>query len=424
MKHLSEESIKNIISSLLLSTLCELQQVNPNDRIKYIIESDEFIKTVTDVIYNEFGVRELIERFDEILEQHKYDDLEKQIELEKFFFYYDLLPTIIESVHSTVFSKEFKLNLEEQINNIADEIIKRLRASQDFKQIDIVLEDLSLAFWGFLFKASLITGIVTFITIIALLFRVPQRLVLSVSSVLKKIGEYLKDIQKDNLTITEFFQNIPPDCLKEFTDIYPDLKLPTLDPYRFKSEVELQMYKQEILDKLRKKLMRMDIFAGVYDRVKIAKSKGTLCTIRYFISMAGVLLYTYYHCLAKNGNLKLLNEILKIKADDIVTTDSDILDAIAESVPNVCMAKYKDFKKVLKFTVEIIKTIYKDLDPELYSQLLNELLQTIDKAHREGQRLLKKIQPKNDDSRDRRNNERKPIDNNDRRENKPRGERR
>jgi hypothetical protein len=184
------------------------------------------------------------------------------------------------------------------------------------------------------------------------------------------------------------------------------------------------MYKQEILDKLRKKLMRMDIFAGVYDRVKIAKSKGTLCTIRYFISMTGVLLYTYYHCLAKNGNLKLLNEILKIKADDIVTTDSDILDAIAESVPNVCMAKYKDFTKVLKFTVEIIKTIYKDLDPELYSQLLNELLQTIDKAHREGQRLLKKIQPKNDDSRDRRNNERKPVDNNDRRENKPRGERR
>jgi TusA-related sulfurtransferase len=426
---LDEKNIKNIISSLLLSTLNELRQVNPNKQIEQIIESKDFIDTVTNIIYEEFRIRELVENFDKILEQHKYDDLEKQIELEKFFFHYDLLPTIIEGVYSTVLDKEFKRRLEERIDSVIEETIQKLHNSNE--RPVFIAEDFSFDFWGFLFKASMTLGAIIVITVIALLFRIPQRLILSVSSVLKKIGEYLKDIQKDNLTITEFFQNIPPECLKEFSDLWPDLKVPTLDPYKFKSETELQLYKQEILDKLRKKLMHVDIFRGVYDKVKIAKSKGTICTIKYFISMTGVLLYTYYHCLAKNGNLKLLNEVLKIKADDIVTTDSDILDALADSVPNVCLAKYKDFKKVLKFTTEVIKTIYKDLDPELYSQLLNELIQTIDKAHREGQRILKKVQPRDrsdNNNRNRNDRDNKRRDDNrrlpDRRENNMRGERR
>ena len=422
-----EEKIKNLIKSVFLSTLYSFCESKNNDSLfRAVVNNPELVNSIVENVYESRIIQNLISRASFLLEQHQLDSIEKQIELEQLFIRLDLLPIIHESISNLIFSAEYLSSIltesNESISNLIDRIIKKILAKENpydkslINEIeDILNEDLvsvgtASSIMVLIPKIALIISVLTIITLVLLVFRVPGRIVISVSSALKRIGEYLKDIQKDNLTITEFFENIPPECLKEFSDIWPELKQPALDPYKFASEFDLTNYKQEVLDRLRKKLMRVDILRGIYDRVKIAKSKGTLCSVRYFISLTGVLLYTYYHCLAKNGNLRLLSDLLKIKADDIVTTDSDILDAFAEAVPNMCLAKYKDFKKVLKFSTQVIKTVYKELDPELYSKLMNELLQTISKAHKEGERLLRKMQPRDNNERDRDRRKQQPRD--------------
>jgi len=410
---INKEELKQIIYEQTITFLNYIYDQIPQSKTKQLLEQvindqdTSFIHYIIDKILENPKIESLLNYAVVLNEQYKFDTVDKQIELKKFFITFDLLPVLYEQLQKQLYNTRYIYETEKNINDKLSTGIENIINTIISKNIDnpveylklieeqILNEDIFLTLAPYLFKGTIIIAILSIVSLIMLIFRIPARLVLSVSSALKKIGEYLKDIQKDNLTITSFFENIPPECLREFTDLWPELNRPTLDPYKFNSEQELQKYKQEILDKLRKKLMRMDVTRGIYNKLQIAKSKGTLCSVRYFISMTGVLLLTYYHCLAKNGNIKLLNELLKIKSDDIVATDSDILDTLAESIPNICLTKYKDFKKMLKFTNELIKTIYKDIDPELYSKLSLELIQTIDKAHKEGQKLIKKTQSDN-----------------------------
>jgi len=347
------------------------------DVLKYIslLENDEYClynRTKLNLALYEYEIRNLL------IDENKY----KQI-IEKFYSVYDkTVNKILTEYLNSEIPKDVNRLLEDISIKLRRELLYNEELLYEFEAISALTVLKIITAGGLLFG---------FLYLIGSIFRIPQNIILSISNGIKKIGEYLKDIQKQNLRITEFFQNIPPECIKEFKDVLPELNLRVYDPVKLKSEdldtIDKSKY-DEYVEKLRKKFINILHFRrGLYDKSLLALSKGTECTLHSYISAIGIVLTTFYNCLKKSNDIDKLSQLLNIEPADIVSTDAQIMELFAKSVKDNCYSIYKQFKNMIKFLNDILEILYKEKYPDKYQQFLTELIEIITIAHEKGKKL-------------------------------------
>jgi len=398
-----KEKVKTIVSNIIdyhIKTTSDRTVRNVLSQIKN--DADLFNLLIESILRFLTPEKLLIENI--ITETTTSLDTEYEKYLKKWFYENIYInPRIIRLTHQILFNQEVSEKMLDKFYNhlysILDESFNNINLNHDNNNNEtIITEEFFLTTTiSFLIHTKLgltllsVIGFTLF-NILALEYRWYNRLWLKFTGYIKSLGELLKDVQKENITIEKFFDNIPPECFKKFKDIEKILQKDIgILGVGIKDPKELEHYSPEVLDKIKKKLLSMDFTKwGVWNKNIIKQTKATDCTIRYMISNLGIALTLFYKCLYKNHQLKILNDILNIKSHDLLMSKGDILDVFAQTIDTVCLSKYKEFKKQFKFILDVIDAIYKD-DYQAKSTYIQLIIDTINKAQKEGEQLLKKI---------------------------------
>lgn len=219
--------------------------------------------------------------------------------------------------------------------------------------------------------------------------------------ILSKFYDVVKKLEK-NLKIyknmTEFLNNIPKECLKEFIKEYDLVK-----------QIEKETG-QNITEKIRSKILskfykNVPFLSGFFNKKELRISRTIHCTFEALSSAAALQLKYYFDCLIQSKSLKEIQKAASSPVELFTIPDSPLITTLSKISPEVCKQHLDAFKDTVKLYTDVVKYIHdNDLSKQKeYEELLAKKLEKIlDEIIKEFSKNKKSSIDKKSDKKDRR----------------------